>query len=162
MGAPRTCAQDTGGARPREDRRTPDWPRRVAAVALVVCGAMYLPLRQDGASLPVRGFGVAVFALCLVLAAGLLLRGAVPLLVAAVLVPSALAALELLDGLLHSTSLSQALDIAAAPPWAAGAASAATALVALAALLVALATGWNARRPAPPRAAKPDPDRVAR
>ncbi|MFE9987500.1 hypothetical protein ACFYRK_11565 [Streptomyces sp. NPDC005381] len=156
--APRT----RGERDPVRTAAPPDWPRRVAAVALVVCGAMYLPLRQDGASLPVRGFGVAVFALCLVLAAGLLLRGAVPLLVAAVLVPSALAALELLDGRLHSTSLSQALDIAAAPPWAAGAASAATALVALAALLVALATGWNARRPAPPRAAKPDPDRVAR
>ncbi|MFG3148746.1 hypothetical protein [Streptomyces sp. NPDC048243] len=156
--APRT----RGERDPVRTAAPPDWPRRVAAVALVVCGAMYLPLRQDGASLPVRGFGVAVFALCLVLAAALLLRGAVPLLVAAVLVPSALAGLELLDGRLHSTSLSQALDIAAAPPWAAGAASAATALVALAALLVALATGWNARRPAPPRAAKPDPDRVAR
>ncbi|MFE9808218.1 hypothetical protein [Streptomyces sp. NPDC005548] len=163
--APRERAELAPRARRERDPvRTaapPDWPRRVAAVALVVCGAMYLPLRHDGATLPVQGFGVAVFALCLLLAAALLLRGAVPLLVAAVLVPSALAALELLEGRLHSTSLSQALDIAAAPPWAAGVASAATALVALTALIVALATGRNTRRPAP-RPAKVDAGRAAR
>lgn len=142
--APRT----RGERDPVRTAAPPDWPRRLAALALVVCGAMYLPLRHDGASLPVQGFGVAVFALCLMLAAALLMRGAVPLLVAAVLVPSALAALQLLEGRIHSTSLAQALDITVAPPWAAGVASAVTALVALTALLVTLTADRTARRPA--------------
>lgn len=164
-------ARRTRGERDQGDQRDqggrgktaapPDWLRRLAAVALVVCGAMYLPLRQDGATPPVQGFGVAVFALCLLLAVALLLRGAVPLLVAAVLVPSALAALQLLEGRVHSTSLSQALDITVAPPWAAGVAAAVTALAALTALLVTLTTDRTARRPAP-EPVKAGTDRAAR
>ncbi|MEW2167948.1 hypothetical protein AB0912_33865 [Streptomyces sp. NPDC007084] len=156
--APRT----RGGRDPVRTAAPPDWLRRLVAVAVVVCGAMYLPLRHDGATPPVQAFGLAVFGLCLLLAAALLLRGAVPLLVAAVLLPSALAALGLLEGRLHSTSLSQASHIAVAPPWAAGVASAGTALAALVALLVTLTADRTARRLAPPAAAKVSTDRAAR
>jgi len=142
-------ARERGERDPARTTTLPNWPEWLTAAALVVCGLMHLPLHRDGAPLGVYGFAVGVSALCLVLAVAVLVRGAVPLLVVAVLVPAALATLQLLEGRLHSRALSQALEIGAAPSWAAGLAAVAAALAALTVLLAALAAERTGRHPAP-------------
>jgi len=132
--------------RPRRPRTAtrgsapPAWPRLFAAAALVLCGLSYFPLHRDGASDTAYGFALGVSILCVLLAPALVLHGSVSVLAVATVVPAALAAIQLFDGRFHSTRLSQALRITAAPPWFAGLMAVLAALAALTALLALLAS----------------------
>ena len=127
--------------RPRPPRTIPRraelpvWPRLFAAAALLLCGLSYFPLHRDGASGAAYGFALGVSILCVLLAPALVLQGGLPVLALSMVVPAALAAIQLFDGRFHSTRLSQALRITAAPPWLAGLMAALAALAALTALL---------------------------
>ncbi|WP_181139980.1 hypothetical protein [Streptomyces sp. Ru71] len=130
------------------------WTGRLAALMLALCGAAWFPLHRDGAPARVYGLAFGLSALCLVLA--LLLtrrRPALVVLGAAVAVPAALAAAQLLADRLGAAGLTRSLDLTAAPPWATGPLAVAAALVALAALCVRL-TG---ERPAVPAASASAP-----
>lgn len=116
----------------------PVWPRLFAAAALVLCGLAHFPLHRDGASGAAYGFALGVSILCVLLAPGLVLHGGLPVLALSMVVPATLAAIQLFDGRFHSTRLSQALRITAAPPWLAGLMAALAALAALTALLALL------------------------
>ena len=136
-------ARQRRSRRPRTTtRRTapPVWPRLIAAAALVLCGLSYFPLHRDGASGAAYGFALGVSILCVLLAPALMLHGGLPVLAASMVVPAALAAIQLFDGRFHSTRLSQALRITAAPPWFAGLMAVLAALAALTALLALLAS----------------------
>ncbi|MGW7268795.1 hypothetical protein [Streptomyces sp. NPDC054842] len=132
---------------PRQDGTPPAWPARVAAAALLLCALAYFPLHRDGASANAYGFALGASALCLLIALALVLRNALPVLATAVVVPAALAVMQLFEGRLRSPGLSQALDITAAPPWFAGLVSVVAALAAATALLAFLASERMGRRP---------------
>ncbi|WP_051740493.1 hypothetical protein [Streptomyces xylophagus] len=140
--------------RPRRPRTAPPlWPRLIAAVALVLCGLSYFPLHRDGASGAAYGSALGVSVLCVLLAPALVLHGSLPVLAVSVVVPTALAAIQLFDGRFHSTRLSEALRITAAPSWFAGLMAVLAALAALTALLALLATrrfGRHLDLPDPP------------
>jgi hypothetical protein len=107
----------------------------------------YFPLHRDGASANAYGFALGVSGLCVLLAVTLTLRGSLPVLAVCVMVPSALAALQLFQGRLHSQGLTRALEISAAPPWFAGLMAVLAALTALMAMLAALPSERLGRRP---------------
>ncbi|MFD7714082.1 hypothetical protein [Streptomyces sp. NPDC059786] len=134
-------------ARPRRTGSVPAWPSWLAAGALLLCGLSYLPLHRGGATAAAYGIDLGVLGMCLVLAIALVLNGGLPVLAACVVVPAALAALQLFAGRLHSTSLSRALDLAAAPSWFAGLMAVLAALASLTALLAVLASEKLARHP---------------
>lgn len=134
---------------PRRTVRTPAWPGRLAALALLVCGVLCFPAHRDGASLRVYGFAVGVSALCAVLALLLAIRPVVPLLVLAVVLPAGVAAGQLLDGRLRSAGLSRALELPLAPAWIAGTAAVCASLAALTALVVHLAVPARPQRVLP-------------
>ena len=67
-----------------------------------------------------------------------MLQGGLPVPAVSMVVPAALAAIQLFDGRFHSTRLSQVLRITAAPPWLAGLMAALAAPAALTALLALL------------------------
>lgn len=139
----RPAARRRRPRRPRTaTRRTapPLWPRLIAAATLVLCGLSYFPLHRDGASGTAYGFALGVSILCVLLAPALILHGGLFVLAVSVVVPAALAALQLFDGRFHSSRLSQALRITAAPPWFAGLMAVLAALAALTALLALLAS----------------------
>ncbi|MFJ5307053.1 hypothetical protein [Streptomyces sp. NPDC088350] len=147
--APERAGEDDPAAREHRPRRPrtatrptapPVWPRLIAAVALVLCGLSYFPLHPDGASGPAYGFALGVSVLCVLLAPALILHGSLSVLSVSVVVPVALAAIQLFDGRFHSSRLSEALRITAAPPWFAGLMAVLAALAALTALLVLLAS----------------------
>ncbi|MEV6483526.1 hypothetical protein [Streptomyces sp. NPDC051576] len=141
---------DDRTARQRRPRRRPSttprrgappvWPRLIAAVALVLCGLSYFPLHRDGASADAYGFALGVSILCVLLAPALILHGSLAVLGLSMVVPAALAAIQLFNGRFHSTRLSEALRITAAPPWFAGLMAVLAALAALTALLALLAS----------------------
>ncbi|MEU0941507.1 hypothetical protein ABZ379_01745 [Streptomyces canus] len=120
-------------------RRTPAWPSRIAALALLVCGVVCFPAHRDGASMQVYGFALGVSVLCVLLAL-LLIRPVVPVLALAVAVPAAVAAGQLLDGRFRSAGLSRALELQLAPAWLVGTVAVCASLAALTALVVQLAT----------------------
>ncbi|MER7639211.1 hypothetical protein [Streptomyces sp. NPDC126522] len=132
--------------RPRRPRTTarrtapPVWPRLIAAVALVLCGLSYFPLHRDGASAAAYGSALGVSILCVVLAPALVLQGGATVLAVSVVVPAVLAALQLFDGRFHSSRVSEALRLTAAPSWFAGLMAVLAALAALTALLALLAS----------------------
>ncbi|MEV8541052.1 hypothetical protein [Streptomyces sp. NPDC051572] len=139
----RPAARQRRARRPRTTtRRTapPVWPRLIASAVLILCGLSYFPLHRDGASGTAYGFALGVSILCVLLAPALVLQGGLFVLAVSVVVPAALAALQLFDGRFHSSRLSQALRITAAPPWFAGLIAALAALAALTALLALLAS----------------------
>ncbi len=145
----------TGGRREAAPGRVPGpppWPARLAAVLLPACGAAHAPLTTTGLS--AQGFGtlVGVSALCVMPALVLFLRPAVVLLVAAVVVPAALADWAVFADRFGPERLTRVLEAMAAPPWQAGAVAVCTAVVALTALLPAL---QPTSRPAP---AEPAPE----
>ncbi|MEV0736623.1 hypothetical protein AB0I51_11740 [Streptomyces sp. NPDC050549] len=137
------------GTTPRR-AELPLWPRLFAAAALVLCGLSYFPLHRDGASGAAYGFALGVSILCVLLAPALVLHGGLPVLAVSMVVPAALAAIQLFDGRFHSTRLSQVLRITAAPPWLAGLIAALAALTALTALLALLASRRFSRQLALP------------
>ena len=139
----RPAAWQRRARRPRTTTRRgapPVWPRLIASAALILCGLSYFPLHRDGASATAYGFALGVSILCVLLAPALVLHGGLFVLAVSVVVPAALAALQLFDGRFHSSRLSQALRITAAPPWFAGLIAVLAALAALTALLALLAT----------------------
>ncbi|WP_405969443.1 hypothetical protein OG496_03045 [Streptomyces sp. NBC_00988] len=139
----RPAARQRRARRPRTTtRRTapPVWPRLIASAVLILCGLSYFPLHRDGASATAYGFALGVSILCVLLAPALVLQGGLFVLAVSVVVPAALAALQLFDGRFHSSRLSQALRITAAPPWFAGLIAVLAALAALTALLALLAS----------------------
>lgn len=139
----RPAARQRRPRRPRTatHRTTPLlWPRLIAAAALVLCGLAYFPPHRDGASGTAFGFALGVSILCVLLAPALVLHGGLFVLAVSMVVPAALAALQLFDGRFHSSRLSQALRITAAPPWLAGLMAVLAALTALTALLALLAS----------------------
>ncbi|MET7573286.1 hypothetical protein ABZT04_33045 [Streptomyces sp. NPDC005492] len=154
---------DERTARQRPPRRRPSTatrrvapevrPRLMAAVALVLCGLSYFPLHRGGASADAYGFALGVSILCVLLAPVLILRGSLSVLSLSMAVPAALAAIQLFDGRVHSTPLSEALRITAAPAWLAGLMAVLAALAALTALLALLASRRFGRQlglPEPP------------
>lgn len=124
----------------RRPARPPVWPTRLTAVALLVCAVAHVPVYQDGVSPRRYGLVLGLAGLCLLLAPLVVVRPAVPVLVAAVLVPAALAAAQLYASRFDSGRLSAALDLTLAPAWIAGLAAVCAALAALAALAVRLAS----------------------
>lgn len=132
----------------------PRWSGLVVCVVLVLCAAAYFPLRTDGLSTTAHVVALAASGLCLLTAVLSALRAGVVVSAAAVLVPAALAAAQLLDGRLRSPGLTAALGSTAAPPWAAGSVAALAALVALVALLVHLAPRWAVPGSPPPARTK--------
>lgn len=124
---------------PKASGRAPAWPGRLAALVLLACGLLCFPAHRDGASLRVYGFAVGVSALCVLLALLLMVRPAVPLLMAAVVVPAGVAAGQLFEGRFRSPGLTRALDLPLAPAWVAGTVGVCAALAALTALVVRLA-----------------------
>lgn len=116
------------------------WPGRVVALALVVCGLLCFPPYREGASVRVYGLALGVSVLCLALGLLLTVRlPAVPVLVAAVLVPAMPAAAQLFESRFHSAGLSRAMDLSLAPDWLVGAAAVCASSAALTALLAHLA-----------------------
>ncbi|MDR6975890.1 hypothetical protein J2X68_002578 [Streptomyces sp. 3330] len=133
---------------PQPPRTAPDrpgavvpWPGRAAALALALCGAAHVPVHHDGVPPGLLAALCAATAICLLLAL-LLTRGPGPaLLLAAVLVPTALAGAQLLARRAGTTGLSGFTEAALAPAWLAAPVAAAAALTALLALLVSLLDG---------------------
>ncbi|MDQ0585074.1 hypothetical protein [Streptomyces rishiriensis] len=135
--APRTPAGRPGAFVP--------WPAWAAALALVLCGAAYLPVHHDGAPPGILGATLASAGIPLLLAL-LLVRGPTPtLLGAAVLVPTALTGAQLLARRAQATQLTGFTEATLAPPWLAAPTAAAAALTALLALLVSLRDGRRTR-----------------
>ncbi|MFE9835463.1 hypothetical protein ACFYP4_10005 [Streptomyces sp. NPDC005551] len=132
---------------PRREGAAPAWPSRLAAAALLLCALAYFPLHRGSASANAYGFALGASALCLLMALVLVLRNALPVLATAVVVPTALAVMQLFEGRLRSPGLSQALEITVAPPWAAGLMSVIAALAAVTALLALLASEKLGGRP---------------
>ncbi|MGW0331438.1 hypothetical protein ACWD0J_06060 [Streptomyces sp. NPDC003011] len=143
-------------ARPADSRRAarPAFrPTRLAVLVLVLCGLLSFPLHRDDASVRVYGFALGVSVLCVFLALLLAVRPTLPTLVAAVVVPAALAAGQLFEGrLVHSAGLSRALELALAPAWLAGTAAVVASLSALTALFARLAAQPPRREPVLPLA----------
>ncbi|MFF7934182.1 hypothetical protein [Streptomyces sp. NPDC007940] len=123
----------------RRPRRAPAWPSMVAALALLVCGALCFPAHRDGASPRVYGFALGVSILCVLLGL-LMVRPFLPVLALAVVVPAGVAAGQLLDGRFRSAGLARALELPLAPAWVAGTAAVCASLAALTALVVHLAS----------------------
>lgn len=127
--------------------RTPTWPGRLTALALLACAVAHFPVYQDGVSLRRYGMVLGLSGLCLLLGLLVAVRPAVPLLVGAVLLPAGLAAAQLYASRFDAGRLSSTLDLSLAPAWVAGLAAVCAALTALTALVVRLAS------PAPRRSA---------
>ncbi|MFE3183315.1 hypothetical protein ACFXKR_20945 [Streptomyces violascens] len=134
-------AQTQGSSTPRA------WPRWLTSAALIVCSLAYLPLHRGGASFGASALDLGVSALCFLLGVALAFTGSPVVLALGVLVPSALASVQLLAGQFHSRTLSSALEITAAPSWAAGAAAAIAVLPALMAVLAYIASVQPERHP---------------
>ncbi|MFI6475132.1 hypothetical protein ACIBL5_33295 [Streptomyces sp. NPDC050516] len=139
--ARRGRAQTQGSGTPRA------WPRWLTSLALVVCSLAYLPLHRGGASLGSAGIDLGVSGLCFLLAVALAFTGSPVVLALGVLVPAALASVQLLEGQLHSRALSSALAITAAPSWVAGLAAVIAVLPALMAVLAYIAAVQPERHP---------------
>ncbi|GAA2426377.1 hypothetical protein ACFPFX_01290 [Streptomyces mauvecolor] len=116
------------------------WPRWLTSAALIVCSLAYLPLHRGGASFGASALDLGVSAVCFLLGVALAFTGSPVVLALGVLVPSALASVQLLEGQFHSRTLSSALEITAAPSWAAGVAAAIAVLPALMAVLAYIAS----------------------
>jgi hypothetical protein len=127
---------DRPGLVRRRPARPPVWPARLTAVALLLCAVAHVPVHQEGVSLRRYGLVLGLAGLCLLLGLLVAVRPAVPVLVAAVLVPAALAAAQLYTSRFDWGRLSAALDLTLAPAWMAGLAAVCAALAALAALVV--------------------------
>ncbi|MGX1310140.1 hypothetical protein RKD24_000259 [Streptomyces calvus] len=125
------------------------WTSRLTAVALAVCAVAHFPLQRDGVSLGLHAFTVGLSVLCTVLALILVVRPGAVVLVAAVVVPSVLAAAHAYGGSFPSAALTRVVDLALAPPWLAGPAAVMAALLALAALVVRVASALPAGRSTP-------------
>jgi Meckel syndrome type 1 protein len=105
------------------------WP---AVLALVVCGVLHLPLRNGTPSTYAHGYSLALGTLCLLLGAGLAVRGrAVPVLAAGALFPGLLALAHLTAGRLASPTLAEVLATGGDGATLAAVLAAALALVAL-------------------------------
>ncbi|WAU83460.1 hypothetical protein O1Q96_29470 [Streptomyces sp. Qhu-G9] len=141
-GAPRTRRGRTA-----RNGDSPAWPRWVAMLALLVCGAAHFPPQRDGASLTSYGFALGAAGLCVLVGLALFRGSRLPVLVLGVVVPAALAVAQLLEGRVQSHGLSRALDLTLAPPWLAGLAAVLAALAALTALIALLASDRPRPRP---------------
>ncbi|MER5209684.1 hypothetical protein ABT063_03595 [Streptomyces sp. NPDC002838] len=166
-GAEEPPGEDGGPLPVREVRRTarPARPRRyrvaerapspayrpawLVVLVLAVCGALSFPLDRDGASVRVYGFALAVSAACVLLALLLTVRPTAPMLVAAVVLPAAVAAVQLFEEKVRSAGLSRALDLMLAPASLVGPIAVCASLAALTALITRLA--WQRPTDAPPR-----------
>ncbi|MGV9632496.1 hypothetical protein [Streptomyces sp. NPDC003487] len=155
------AAADTPVSSEREERQPvalAPWAGRLAALVLAVCGAAWFPLHRDGAPAQTYALAFGLSAVCLVLALLLTLRRPLPaVLGAAVVVPAALAAAQLLADRVHVAELTHALALTAAPPWVTGPLAVAASFTALAALCVRLAGERPAPRQAPRRKASAEP-----
>ncbi|PAZ10270.1 hypothetical protein CLM62_42070 [Streptomyces sp. SA15] len=149
----REVRRTTRPAQPRRYRvaeRAPSPAYRpvwLVVLALAVCGALSFPLRRDGESVRVYGLALAVSAACVLLALLLTVRPTGPLLVAAVVLPAAVAAVQLLEERARSAGLSRALDLMLAPASLVGPVAVCASLAALTALIARLA--WQ-RQTDPP------------
>ncbi|WP_406497501.1 hypothetical protein OHB06_45390 [Streptomyces sp. NBC_01604] len=143
--APDHLAGPRSARAPGQTLRPASWPARLAALVLVVCGLLGFPPHRDGESLRVYGFALGVSVLCLALGLLLTMRPAVPVLVAAVLVPAGVAAPQLFENRFHSAGLSRAMDLSLAPDWLVGTAAVCASLAALTALLARLAVPQSHR-----------------
>ncbi|WP_438292505.1 hypothetical protein [Streptomyces sp. HUAS TT7] len=137
----RAQAQTQGSGTPRA------WPRWLTSAALVVCSLAYLPLHRGGASFGSAALDLGVSGVCFLLGVALAFTGSPVVLALGVLVPSALASVQLLEGQFHSRTLSSALAITAAPSWVAGLAAAIAVLPALMAVLAYIAAAQPERHP---------------
>jgi hypothetical protein len=124
-------------------------PVWLVVLALAVCGALSFPLHRDGESVGVYGFALAVSAACVLLALLLTVRPTGPLLVAAVVLPAAVAAVQLFEEKARSAGLSRALDLMVAPASLVGPVAVCASLAALTALIARLA--WQRPTDAPLR-----------
>ncbi|MFC4463698.1 hypothetical protein ACFPH6_03650 [Streptomyces xiangluensis] len=147
-------AARTRRERTAKDGVPPGWPLWVAAAALVLCGLAHFPPDRGSASAGAYGFTVGasvlsvLLALALALAQALFRKGQLPVLAAGVVLPTALAVAQLLEGQINSPGLTSALDITITPPWAANLAAVLAALASLTALLTLLsAPGEQDREP---------------
>jgi hypothetical protein len=129
--------------------RAPVWPVRIAAAALVVCGAAHFPLHRQGVPLPVCGLSLAVSVLCAALALLLAVRPGVGVLVASCVGPGLLAALGWAEDRFASAGLSRALSVMVVPPPGAGLTAACASVASLAALSLLLMVQAAERHPAP-------------
>ncbi|MGW8063757.1 hypothetical protein ACVV2G_16125 [Streptomyces ziwulingensis] len=137
----------------RRSARGPAWPAWLTVAVLAGCGVAHFPLHQNDASVRVYGVALGLSALCLVLALLLTLRPAVPLLVAAVVVPAALAAARLYGSVTPSSRVARAVDLTLAPTWIAAGAAVLASLVALTALCARVVSQVPAKRWAAPQRA---------
>ncbi|MDH6514506.1 hypothetical protein M2163_008518 [Streptomyces sp. SAI-135] len=126
-------------------RRAPAWPGRIAALALLVCGALCFPAQRYGASAQEYGIALGVSLACVLLAL-LTLRPVLPVLALAVVVPAAVAAGQVIAGRFGSAGLARALESPPAPAWLVGTAAVCASLAALTALVVHLASAPSPER----------------
>ncbi|GAA3833192.1 hypothetical protein GCM10022403_077730 [Streptomyces coacervatus] len=124
---------------PARHAERPPWPGLLVAAALFLCALLWFPMYQTGEPVQIYVTGVAVSALCALLAVLVTLRPVPLALAVAGAVPALLAGVELYRGRLHSAWLSQALDLTLAPGWVAGLAAMCAALAALTALVLRIA-----------------------
>ncbi|MFJ3439120.1 hypothetical protein ACIPMU_37015 [Streptomyces cyaneofuscatus] len=117
-GAPRPASAPVRGqsAALRESRnarasmsRSP-WLRWATAAALVLCGAAHFPLHPNEMSTTAVALAAGVSGLCVLLAAGMLLRTVVPVLALGVVFTGLLAAAHLVLAETSSSTLASALD----------------------------------------------------
>lgn len=157
-GVPQPAREAGATARPATPRRyrvagrAPSPAYRSAwlvVLALAVCGALSFPLHRDGESARVYGFALAVSAACVLLALVLTVRPTAPTLVAAVVLPAAVAAVQLLEEKVRSAGLSRALDLMLVPASVVGPVAVCASLAALTALIARL--GWQRPTDAPAR-----------
>ncbi|MFE9696437.1 hypothetical protein [Streptomyces sp. NPDC006270] len=86
------------------------WLRWVTAAVLLLCGAAHFPLQLDESSTTEVALAVGVSGLCVLLAAGMLLRLVVPVLALGVLYTGLLAAAHLVIAKTSSSTLATVLD----------------------------------------------------
>ncbi|MFD4986136.1 hypothetical protein [Streptomyces sp. NPDC058374] len=105
---------------PRDRSATPTgalplWLRWTTAAALLLCGATHFPLQRADLSASAYGLSIGVAALCLLLAAGSLLRQVLPVLIAGILSMGALTAAHLLTPTSGPEALASAMERGGAP-----------------------------------------------
>ncbi|MFF8446775.1 hypothetical protein ACF06Q_03640 [Streptomyces leeuwenhoekii] len=144
--APRRLRTGRGRA-PRPPRASaPSWPHRLAAAVLAACGAAFFPLYSDGVAPRAYGLALGMSALALVVALLLILRPALPVLAAAVVVPAGMAAAGLYAHAFPSGWPARVMDLTLASVWTAVPLAVGASLVALTALCLRVAARLRAGR----------------
>ncbi|MEU3394266.1 hypothetical protein [Streptomyces albidoflavus] len=105
----------TGDRQAEPAAALPLWLRWTTAATLLLCGVTHFPFQRTGLPASVYGLAVGIAVLCLLLAAGTLLRRVLPVLIADILLMGSLTAAHLLAPATGPQALTSALEPGGTP-----------------------------------------------